>query len=286
MICALCPKKCYIDRSIKKGLCGADNTIKVARAAPHFWEEPCISGQNGSGTVFFSGCALSCVFCQNKKISQADVGEIVSKQELCDMFFKLKDAGCHNINLVTADHYLGLVLPCIKSAKQKGLGIPFVLNTSSYLNQKTVRALNGLIDVFIADFKFFNSATAKKYANSPDYPYVATAAIDEMLKICPNPVFKNGVMQKGVIVRVLVLPNNIIEAKQIIKHLYTRYGDNIFISVMSQFTPSADAPYPELTRTLTEREYKSVVDYAMHLNIKNAFIQSKDSASEQFIPNF
>lgn len=283
MICALCPRKCNIDRSKGFGFCGVGETVRISRAAPHFWEEPCISGKNGSGTVFFSGCSLHCVFCQNYKISRAAVGSTVDSNRLPDIFRMLRDKGCHNINLVTADHYIPYILPVLKTAD---IGIPFVLNTSSYLDKNTVRALEGTVSVFLADFKFFDLHVAKKYANAPDYPDVAKAAIEQMVLQTGAPVFENGIMTRGVIVRVLVLPGNVIDAKRTVKYLLDTYGDSIYISIMSQYTPVCDTPYPELSRRLTDREYKSVVDFALAHNIKNCFIQEKSSATEQFIPDF
>ena len=285
-MCNLCPRKCNTDRQKQNGLCGANDSIRVARAARHFWEEPCISGKNGSGTVFFSGCSLGCVFCQNSDISKRLLGEVVTKDELYNIFFRLKNEGAHNINLVTCDHYIAQVLPVIKKARKDKIGIPFVLNTSSYITKNVARALKDDVDIYLADFKFFNEATAKKYANAPDYPKVATDAIDEMVKNAPEPVFKDGLMIKGVIVRVLVLPDNVIEAKQIIKHIYERYGNRVYISIMSQYTPVAKSDYPELMRKLTEREYKSVVDYASRLGITQAFCQQISSADKKFIPDF
>lgn len=284
MICNVCPRQCNIDRALQNGFCGAGDGITVARAAPHFWEEPCISGKNGSGTVFFSGCALRCVFCQNHEISRASVGKSVTKDELFDIFLNLKEQKVHNINLVTADHYLAQILPVLKRARS--LDLPIVLNTSSYLKEQTIAALDGTVDIYLADFKFFNKSTAKKYADAPDYPEVAKGTIAKMVKQTGKPQFKDGIMTRGVIVRVLVLPDNIIEAKQIIKYLYTTFGDNIYISVMSQYTPVCKTDFPELSRTLNDREYKSVVDYTKSIGVTHAFIQEKSSATENFIPDF
>jgi len=284
MICNLCPRKCNIDRRLQSGFCGAGNDIKVARAAPHFWEEPCISGKNGSGTVFFSGCALRCVFCQNHEISREVVGKTVTADGLFDIFLKLKEQNVHNINLVTADHFIPQILPVLKRAKS--LGLPMVLNTSSYLDGKTVDALDGAIDIYLADFKFFNKKTAQRYANAPDYPEIAKKAIAKMVKQVGAPQFKDGMMTRGVIVRVLVLPDNIIDAKQIIKYLYTTFGNDIYISVMSQYTPVCKTEFAELSRTLNDREYKSVVDYTMSIGVTQAFLQEKASASENYIPDF
>ncbi len=284
MICNICPRQCNRDRDVQNGFCGADSGITIVRAAPHYWEEPCISGKNGSGTVFFSGCALRCVFCQNHEISRANVGKAVSQDELFDTFLKLKAQGVHNINLVTADHFIPQILPVLKRAKS--LDLPMVLNTSSYIDEKIVDALDGTIDIYLADFKFFNKNTAKKYADAPDYPEVAKTAIVKMVKQVGKPQFKDGLMTRGVIVRVLVLPDNIIEAKQIIKYLYTTFGDDIYISVMSQYTPVCKTDFPELLRTLNDREYKSVVDYTASIGVTQAFLQEKSSATKNFIPDF
>lgn len=284
MICNLCPRKCNTDRNLQNGFCGAGNDIKVARAAPHFWEEPCISGKNGSGTVFFSGCALRCVFCQNHEISRSDVGKTVSSDELFNIFLKLKEQNVHNINLVTADHFIPQILPVLKRAKS--LELPIVLNTSSYLDENVVDALDGTIDIYLADFKFFNKKTADRYAGAPDYPEIAKKAISKMVEQTGKAQFKDGMMTRGVIVRVLVLPDNIIDAKQIIKYLHTTFGDNIYISVMSQYTPVCKTDFPELSRVLSDREYKSVVDYTMSIGVSHAFIQEKTSATENYIPDF
>ncbi len=284
MICSICPRKCNIDRQLKSGFCGAGDCITVARAAPHLWEEPCISGENGSGTVFFSGCSLQCVFCQNHDISRECVGKSVTQDELFEIFLKLKEQNVHNINLVTADHFIPQILPVLKRAKS--LKLPIVLNTSSYLEESIVDALDGTVDIYLADFKFFNKNTAQKYANAPDYPEIAKKAIAKMVNQVGASQFKDGMMTRGVIVRVLVLPGNIIDAKQIIKYLHTTFGNDIYISVMSQYTPVCKTGYPELSRTLNDREYKSVVDYTMSIGITQAFLQQKSSASESYIPDF
>ncbi len=286
MICSLCPRQCGADRNNTIGQCHADSRIRVARAALHFWEEPCISGKNGSGTVFFSGCALGCVFCQNKEISRLASGQILSQDELYDIFLRLENEGAHNINLVTADHYIPQIIPVIQRAKNNGFVLPFVLNTSSFLTEKAVDALSGNIDIYLADFKFMSKAVAKKYANAENYPDIAKKAISKMVSQVGAAEFKNGIMTRGVIVRALVLPDNIIDAKAIIKYLYDAFGDKIYISIMSQYTPTGDSEYPELCRTLTDREYKSVIDYAAQKGIKNAFCQEPSSADKSFIPEF
>ena len=284
MICNVCPRQCNKDRVLQNGFCGAGSGITIARAAPHFWEEPCISGKNGSGTVFFSGCSLRCVFCQNHEISRTNVGRSVSENELFDIFLKLKEQNVHNINLVTADHFIPQILPVLKRAKS--LDLPIVLNTSSYLKEQMVDALKDTVDIYLADFKFFNKNTALKYANAPDYPEIAKTAISKMVAQVGKPRLENGIMTRGVIVRVLVLPDNIIEAKQIIKYLYNTFGDDIYISVMSQYTPVCKTDFPELCRTLNDREYKSVVDYTTSIGVTHAFLQEKTSATKNYIPDF
>ncbi len=284
MICNICPRQCNIDRDLQNGFCGAGSGVTIVRAAPHLWEEPCISGKNGSGTVFFSGCSLQCVFCQNREISRKNVGKSVSNDELYDIFASLKAQKVHNINLVTADHFIPQILPALKRAKS--LELPIVLNTSSYLKENIIDALCGTVDIYLADFKFFNDKTALKYANAQDYPDIAKNAIAKMVEQVGVPQFKDDIMTRGVIVRVLVLPDNIIDAKQTIKYLYNTFGDDIYISVMSQYTPVCKTDYPELSRTLTDREYKSVVDFTLSLGVKNAFLQEKTSATENYIPDF
>lgn len=284
MICNLCPRRCGVDRARGSGFCGVGEDIVVSRAAPHFWEEPCISGTSGSGAVFFSGCSLQCVFCQNHEISRAPHGSTVTPYGLYDIFCQLKAAGVHNINLVTADHYISQILPALRRARE--LSLPLVLNTSSYLDERTVRALDGVIDVYLADFKFFDPRVAKKYADADDYPEVAKKAIAEMVRQTGAPRFENGIMTRGVIVRVLVLPENIIDAKRTVKYLHDSYGDSISISIMSQYTPVCDTPFAELSRRLTDREYKSVVDYAVSHGVTRAFVQQKSSAQQAYIPDF
>lgn len=287
--CTLCPRNCGVDRTKgKAGVCGAIDKIKIARASLHLWEEPCISGKNGSGTVFFSGCNLSCVYCQNKKISHENFGITVDRERLCEIFFELKERGAHNINLVTAAHFLPDVLKSIELAKAQGIGIPFVYNTSSYEKVVALKQCDGLIDIFLPDFKYIENSTAKKYSNAPDYPEVAKAAIDEMVRQRPTPVFsEDGMMTKGVIVRHLLLPERLTESKKIIKYLYQKYKDNIFLSIMNQYTPVGNLEaFPELKRRVKDSDYEKVIDYALSLGVENAFIQEGGAAEESFIPDF
>ena len=284
--CTLCPRNCKVDRTKNAGVCGATDKIKVARASLHHWEEPCISGAHGSGTVFFSGCNLSCVYCQNKKISHENFGFAVDKERLTEIFFELKNGGAHNINLVTAAHFLPEVLKSVELAKLQGIGIPFVYNTSSYERVEALKECEGLIDIFLPDFKYIESDSAKKYSNAPDYPEIAKMAIDEMVRQQPSPVFsENGMMTKGVIVRHLMLPEGLAESKKIIKYLYEKYQDNIFLSIMNQYTPVGNL-FPELQKKVENSDYEELIDYAINLGVENAFIQEDGAAEESFIPDF
>ena len=284
--CTICPRKCGADRSRERGFCGADNSIRIARAAKHMWEEPVISGSGGSGTIFFSGCSLGCEFCQNAVLSHENYGAVISPDRLYDIMFELKEQGVHNINLVTADHYIPYILPALKSAKSDGLGIPIVLNTSSYLCLETLKMLDGIVDIYLADFKFSGSAAAMKYCSAPDYPDVAKAAIAHMVKTAGAPVIEDGIMKSGVITRVLVLPGNLIDAKAGIKYLYKTYADDIFISVMGQYVPMPRCSHRELRNPLSQASYMSVVRYAQSLGIENGVVQGAGADSRIYIPKF
>ena len=287
----LCPRRCGVDRAVKTGVCGGFDRVRLARAALHEWEEPCISGTNGSGAVFFSGCSLHCVYCQNGQISGGEAGIEMSPPQLADIFLRLQDEGAHNINLVTPSHYIGALIPALLYAKEKGLYVPIVYNTGSYELADTLKRLEGLIDVWLPDLKYIDAAVAARYSNAPDYFEAASAAIAEMYRQAGEPEFdENGLMVKGVLVRHLVLPGQTKAAKSILRHLYETYGNSIYISIMSQYTPllkgEAAQRYPELARRVTKREYDSVVDYAISLGLENAFIQEGGAAKESFIPAF
>ena len=286
--CNLCPRNCGVDRSIKNGICNSSHKIKVARASLHMWEEPCISGNNGSGTVFFSGCNLHCVYCQNRNISDGTTGKEITIERLVRIFFELKDKGAANINLVTGDHYIPQIAKALLNAKNSGLDIPVILNTSSYINVDALKLLDGLVDVYLPDFKYFDEAIAKKYSFAEDYPQTAMAAIKHMYTVCGKPEFNNdGYITKGVIVRHLVLPNNILNSKKVIKYLADTYGKDIYISIMSQYTPCTYlSAYPEINRKITQKEYQKVVDFALELGLFNAFVQEGECAQESFIPPF
>lgn len=287
--CMLCPKKCAVNRTVgNNGICGMSEDIVVAKASLHMWEEPCISGNNGSGTVFFSGCALKCVFCQNKPVSRGEVGKKISAERLAEIYFELMDKGAANINLVTADHYIPQVAKSLEIARNNGMNLPIVYNTSSYINVGSLSLLNGLIDIYLPDMKYMNPMLAAKYSFAFDYPGVAKKAIDAMVNQVGKPIFdENGMMKKGVIVRHLVLPGNILDSKKVLRYLFDTYGDNIYISIMSQYTPCTNLEkYPEINRKLTKTEYDRIVDFAENIGIVNAFIQDGEAASESFIPSF
>lgn len=284
--CTLCPRECRINRSEDLGFCGEGSSLSVARAALHAWEEPPISGTNGSGTVFFRGCNLKCIYCQNHSIAHNIGGKEVSTKELSDAFLRLQKQGAHNINLVTSTHFVPHIIESVKLAKINGLNIPIVYNTSGYEKKETIKMLADTVDIFLTDFKYIKDKTAKKYSNAPNYVAHAKASLSEMVQIAPTPTFENGLMKKGVIVRVLLLPDHLIETKMIVKYLYETYGNNIYISLMNQYTPIKEHKYSNLNRKVTDYEYKSLIDYAAHLGIKNAFIQHGETATESFIPAF
>ena len=288
MVCNLCPRNCNTDRSTKVGYCKMTDTLKVSRGALHFWEEPCISGENGSGTVFFSGCNMGCVYCQNQDISHEGFGKEITVERLAEIFIELEKKSAHNINLVTPTHFAPQIVQAVKISRKNGLSIPVVYNTSGYEKAENIENLKGTVDVFLPDFKYFYSETAKKYSFCADYPQMVKKAIAQMVKQTGPCVFDNDRMiQKGVIVRVLVLPGHTDEAKQIIEYLYTTYKDDIFISIMSQYTPCTDLQkYPEINRKLTQEEYDDVIDFAVELGLENGFVQEGESASESFIPPF
>lgn len=287
--CLLCPRKCGINRSTgQTGICGVSSEIKVARAALHYWEEPCISGKRGSGAVFFSGCSLHCVFCQNREISDGKEGKVISKERLSDIFMELADKGANNINLVTPGQYIPDIVWVVNDAKSRGMKLPIIYNTSGYENVTELKLLEGIVDVYLPDFKYMDSALSAKYSRAKDYPSVAKQAISEMVRQQPGVVIDDatGLIQKGVIVRQLLLPGHVNDAKAILKYLYDTYQDSIYISMMSQFTPIALKDYPEINRTVTRREYERLIDYAIKIGITNAFIQEGNVAKDSFIPAF
>lgn len=287
--CLLCPRKCGINRRTgQTGVCGVSSEIKVARAALHYWEEPCISGKRGSGAVFFSGCSLHCVFCQNREISDGKAGKVISKERLSDIFMELADKGANNINLVTPGQYIPDIVWAVNDAKSRGMKLPIIYNTSGYENVTELKLLEGIVDVYLPDFKYMDSTLSAMYSRAKDYPSVAKQALSEMVRQQPDVVIDDstGLIQKGVIVRQLLLPGHVNDAKAVLKYLYDTYHDHVYISMMSQFTPIALKDYPEINRTVTRREYERLVDYALEIGITNAFIQEGDVAKDSFIPAF
>jgi len=287
--CTVCPRKCKVDRANgKTGYCGADEEIKIARAALHFWEEPCISGKSGSGTVFFSHCNMGCVFCQNYKISTLGEGRNITKNELYDTFMSLQEQGANNINLVTPTHYIPQIVDVLKYAKNNGLKIPVLYNSGGYENPDALRLLEGLIDIYLPDMKYFSDKYAILYSNAPEYFKTAKTAISEMYRQVGKFVInKDGIMEKGLIVRHLLLPGLLFDSKKILDYLYKTYKDDIFISIMSQYTPMPQVcDIPKLCKKVDRKYYDTLINYAQNIGITNAFVQDEDAASESFIPEF
>lgn len=286
--CTLCPRTCQVNRaSGETGFCGKTASIQVARASLHMWEEPCISGTNGSGTIFFTGCNLKCVFCQNHTIAIGKKGREVSVSQLADLFLMLQDKGAHNINLVTPSHYVPGIAETLRLAKKQGLCLPIVYNTSGYDSVSTLSLLDGLVDVYMPDFKYVSGELSKRYSHADDYFNVAKASLAEMFRQVGSPVFDGDMLVKGILVRHLLLPGCTEDSKAVIQYLHATYGDNIFISIMNQYTPLPHvATFPEINRKVTPAEYDEVVDFAIDLGVENGFIQEGDTAEESFIPEF
>lgn len=290
MGCHLCPRNCNADREHgMPGYCGETMSIRVARAALHMWEEPCISGTTGSGTVFFCGCPLKCVFCQNASIARNQTGKVISVKRLSEIFLELQAKGACNINLVTPTHFVPRIADALRLAKANGLFIPIVYNTGSYETIETLHLMEGLVDIYLPDLKYCSSALSMRYSNVPDYFEVATAAISEMFRQTGVPVFdeKTGLMKRGLIVRHLLLPGQLADSRNIMDYLHATYHNDIYVSIMSQYTPMRRFPnMPELNRKVTPREYDTLVDYCIAIGIENGFIQEEDVASDSFIPPF
>lgn len=283
--CTLCPRNCHVNRYLKTGYCKAKNKIKVSLVSLHMFEEPFISGVNGSGTIFFSNCNLGCIFCQNKKIRDGYGKEITIKR-FSEIMLEQQERGAHNINLVTPTHYVPLIKKGIIKAKKNGLTIPIVYNTSSYENINTIKEMNNLVDIYLADLKYYDNKYGQKYSNCKDYFKYATKAIEEMYKQVGPFTIENDLLKKGLVIRILLLPGLQEDVKKIIKYLYNTYKDNIYISIMNQYTPIEKYIYEELNNKVLESVYDDVINYACDLGIKNAFIQEEDACKESFIPNF
>lgn len=287
--CMQCPRRCGIDRDKQCGYCGERNGFRIARAAPHMWEEPPISGTNGSGTIFFSGCSLRCIYCQNHEIAVSHLGYDITPDALLETMLRLQSDGVHNINLVTPSHYTTQLVPVLVQARRKGLKIPCVWNSSGYESVDALRMLDGLIDIYLPDFKYIHTQTAKEYSNASDYPETAKAALAEMVRQCGAPQIDphTGLMTRGVQVRHLVLPAHAQESRQVLWYLYQTYGNGIGYSIMNQYTPMPQMKaHPVLSRKVTAQEYENVVRYARQIGIEKAFTQTGEAAQDSFIPEF
>ena len=287
--CTLCPRECGVNRMKgERGYCGMGAEPVVARASLHMWEEPCISGREGSGTVFFSGCSLGCIFCQNIDIARGEAGIPITVERLSEIFLEQQARGANNINLVTACHFVPQTVLALRRAKAEGLRIPVVYNSSGYEKRETLRLLDGLVDIYLPDFKYMDGQLAKKYSKAEDYPSVAREALREMIRQVPEVQFdERGMMTRGVIVRLLLLPGHVKDAKRIVEYLLNTWGNRIYISLMNQYTPlPAVAEDPLLCRRVTPREYERLLDYALFLGLENGFMQDGQVAKESFIPAF
>lgn len=284
--CTLCARKCGVNRAEGNvGFCGMSDRLRIARAGLHLWEEPIISGTRGSGAIFFSGCSLGCIFCQNRDISHGRKGKDVSVERLSDIMLQLQKDGALNINLVTASHFAPSIKEAVILAKEGGLRLPIVYNTSSYDSVETLKSLEDVVDIYLPDFKYFLAKSARALSCAEDYPKVAKEAIGEMVRQKPNPIIENGIMKSGVVVRILLLPSHVAEAKLILKYLRDTYGDSIYVSLMSQYTPIEKLTAP-LNRRVTHSEYDDLISYAEKLGIQNGFTQGFEAADEIFIPEF
>ena len=286
--CMLCPRKCGVNRNKGElGFCKATNKIKIARYSLHMWEEPCISGTQGSGTIFFSCCNLKCIFCQNYDISTNNIGKEISIERFKDICLELQEKGALNINLVTPTMYIPLIKEGLILAKKEGLKIPIVYNSSGWENVEALKELDGLIDIYLPDFKYYDDNLAKNFSNIFNYFEITKKALEEMYRQVGKNEFKNDIMTKGVIVRHLLLPKHIDDSKKILEYLYNTYKDNIYISIMNQYTPLRNIKeYSELNETVSDNEYDDLINYACDLGIVNAFIQEGETCKESFIPDF
>ena len=299
--CTLCPRSCRVNRLAGRiGYCNVTADLFAARAALYYHEEPVISGSRGSGAVFFAGCNMGCVFCQNYAIAKAMTGTQLSSGRLTEIFLALQEQGAHNINLITAEHFLPQVIRSLRDAKDQGLTLPVVYNTGTYERVEAIQALEGLVDVWLPDFKYISPRLSLAYSHTPDYFQYASKALQEMVRQCPEPLFSDGshtldapddaddpLMVRGVLVRHLVLPGSTQDSMDILKYLHDTYGDQIFISIMNQYTPMPQVKDdPDLGRKLSSEEYEKVVDYAISLGITNGFIQEEGTASRRYIPAF
>lgn len=287
--CELCPRRCGADRLAgQTGICGVTGTqVRIGRAALHAWEEPCIAGTGGAGAVFFTGCSLRCVYCQNEPLSRAKVGGEVSVERLAHIFIELQDQGAHTLDLVTPTHYTPHIIEALKRARRDGLHIPAVYNCSGYERVETLRLLQGYIQIYMPDVKYPDREGAAEFSGAPDYPDVVWNAVDEMVRQTGAPVFdQNGILQSGTLVRHLVLPERTAQSMQVLDTLHERYGDDILISLMSQYTPMPHCTHPDLQKPVPTEQYERLVRYAQSIGITNAYVQQGSSVSSSFIPSF
>lgn len=287
--CRLCPRNCGVNRLENNlGFCRSGLLVKVARVSLHKWEEPCISGEKGSGTVFFSECNLRCVFCQNHAISHNGIGKEITIERLAQIFIEQQGRGANNINLVTPTHFIPQIIEAIKLSRKNGLKLPIVYNSNGYENIAALKALKGYIDIYLPDLKYYSDKYAVKYSHAPNYFNIASKAIEEMYsQVGKTSFYKNGLMKKGVIIRHLMLPGLLFDSKKVIDYIYNTFGSNVYLSIMNQYTPVNNVKnYPEINKSLNPKHYNSLIEYAVSLGIKNAFIQEEGTVSESFIPNF
>ncbi|MBQ8210301.1 MAG: radical SAM protein [Clostridia bacterium] len=282
-VCNMCPRNCGIDRSKNKGICGVGDTLKIARAGAHFWEEPCISGYGGSGAVFFSGCNLKCVFCQNYEISTGGFGKEITVERLCEIYDELIYSGVHNINLVTPTHYAHKILQSL----EKPLEVPVVYNSSGYDSVATLEKFEGKVQIYLPDLKYLNTDIAKKYSKTADYPEKAKDAIREMYRQVGDAVLDDeGIMQKGVIIRHLMLPDELENTLDVIDWVAQEFDNKVIFSLMSQFTPNENCTIPNLRKTVSEEEYNKAVDYMYLVGLENGYVQDFSSAKSEYTPPF
>ena len=286
-VCELCPRKCGADRAEQRGLCGADEMPRVAKIMLHEWEEPFISGTRGSGAVFFSGCNLGCVYCQNHEIRDGGIGEIMDASALAQAYLKLQQQGAHNINLVTAAPYMPQIVESLRRAKSLGLTIPVVYNSSGYECVEAIQSLSGLVDIYLPDWKYVSPLLSKKFSNAPDYCEVASAAIEEMFRqVGELSLDQDGVATRGLVIRHLILPGCADDSRSVLDEIAKRFPLSIHISLMSQYTPQVCTTTFPLNRRITQREYDRVISYALSLGLHNILIQERESAQSTYTPQF
>lgn len=292
-LCNICPRNCGVDRSKTLGFCKGSNSVKLSKVMLHYFEEPIISGEDtpqqkaaGSGAVFFSNCTLKCVYCQNSEISHDNFGKNITIDRLADIMLELQNKGAHNINLVTPTHFVPSIIEAIKKAKTIGLTIPIVYNSSGYESEETIKLLDGIIDIYLIDFKYFDNNIALKYSKVSNYNESVTSVLKEIKKQIPNNIYQDDLLKKGIIVRHLILPNNIVDSKNILKYLYNNYNNEIIYSIMNQYTILKKLSYEELNRCVSDNEYNEVIDYACSLGITNAYVQDGGTQEISFIPKF